>query len=292
MAYPGRAQAVFSRGGVVEALGTDKEILARCDTKTVVLDMKGRYVLPGFTDTHIHLIAAGRSLETLDLSGARSIDELVSSAKKFLSENPVPQNGWFYARGWNQNNMDENRFPDRGDLDGISTELPLFFERSCGHIAAQQLQSMLERPGPAVPVIALLAVPVIGAVVGRPAIPGITTAAVGRPAIPALPAVAPALRPGGDGQDRPPEGQGHGLRGRRPEEAAIHEGPEELGLECQGSLDREPAQPAPGLRRAVLLQGQHPPGGNDTGIGEPGAQIGCGHDLQTVGVDGRVGLGR
>lgn len=136
MAYPGRAQAVFSRGGVVEALGTDKEILARCDTKTVVLDMKGRYVLPGFTDTHIHLIAAGRSLETLDLSGARSIDELVSSAKKFLSENPVPQNGWFYARGWNQNNMDENRFPDRGDLDGISTELPLFFERSCGHIAA------------------------------------------------------------------------------------------------------------------------------------------------------------
>lgn len=101
-----------------------------------MLDMKGRYVLPGFTDTHIHLIAAGRSLEALDLSGSRSVDELVSSAKKFLEDNDLPQNGWFCARGWDQNKMDENRFPNKDDLDRISSVLPLFFVRSCGHIAA------------------------------------------------------------------------------------------------------------------------------------------------------------
>ena len=70
MAHPGRAQALFARGGVIEAVGGDSDILALCDSKTVVLDMKGKYVLPGFTDTHNHLLAAGRSLETLDLSGA------------------------------------------------------------------------------------------------------------------------------------------------------------------------------------------------------------------------------
>ncbi|MDO4559831.1 MAG: amidohydrolase [bacterium] len=136
MAYPGRAQAIFARGGVIEALGTDKEILARCDTKTVVLDMKGRYILPGITDTHNHLLSAGRSLETLDLSGARSIDEMIGKGRHFLAENAISSDGWFFARGWDQNRMAEKRFPNRYDLDLISSEIPLFFERSCGHIAA------------------------------------------------------------------------------------------------------------------------------------------------------------
>lgn len=135
MAHPGRAQALFARGGVIEAVGCDKDILAMCDARSVVLDMKGKYVLPGFTDTHNHLLAAGRSLETLDLSGARSIDEMIGRGRHFLAENALPPGGWFFARGWDQNKMAEKRFPNRRDLDLISTEAPLFFERSCGHIA-------------------------------------------------------------------------------------------------------------------------------------------------------------
>ncbi len=136
MAPPGRAQALYARGGVIEAVGRDSEILGLCDSKTVVLDMKGKYVLPGFTDTHNHLLAAGRSLETLDLSGARSIDEMIGRGRHFLAENELPPGGWFFARGWDQNRMAEKRFPNRQDLDLISTDTPLFFERSCGHIAA------------------------------------------------------------------------------------------------------------------------------------------------------------
>ncbi len=136
MAYPGRAQALFARGGIIKKLGSDKEILALCDTKTVVLDMKGRYILPGLTDTHNHLLAAGRSIETLDLSDARSIDEIIGKGRHFLSGNPIAVDGWFFARGWDQNRMAENRFPNRHDLDLISTDIPLCFERSCGHITA------------------------------------------------------------------------------------------------------------------------------------------------------------
>ncbi|MDO5116459.1 MAG: amidohydrolase [Synergistaceae bacterium] len=136
MAYPGRAQALFARGGVIEAIGADKEILALCDTKSVVLDMKGKFVLPGLTDTHNHLISAGRSLETLDLSTARSVDEMIGKGRHFLAENSIAAGGWFFARGWDQNHMAGRRFPNRYDLDLISTEIPLFFERSCGHIAA------------------------------------------------------------------------------------------------------------------------------------------------------------
>ena len=127
MAHPGRAQALYASGGVIKAIGDDKDILALCDARTVVLDMKGKFVIPGITDTHNHLLATGRSLETLDLSDARSIDEMIGRGRHFLAENTLPQGGWFFARGWDQNKMAEKRFPNRFDLDLISTEAPLFF---------------------------------------------------------------------------------------------------------------------------------------------------------------------
>ena len=78
------ARALFARGGVISALGGDKEILSMCDAKTTVLDMKGRFVFPGFTDTHNHLLATGRYLETLQLKGVLSIEEMVAKGREFL----------------------------------------------------------------------------------------------------------------------------------------------------------------------------------------------------------------
>lgn len=56
-APPGRAAAILSRNGVVELLGSDGDVLNRCDLNTVVLDLRGAAVLPGFTDAGAHLFA-------------------------------------------------------------------------------------------------------------------------------------------------------------------------------------------------------------------------------------------
>lgn len=135
MAPPGRSSALFARGGVIGAVGADKDILALCDPKTVVLDMKGKFLLPGFTDTHIHLLATGRSLETLNLRDIRSIDSIIKKGRKFFEGANISGGEWFFASGWDQNHLTEKRFPNRHDLDKITTETPMFFERSCGHIA-------------------------------------------------------------------------------------------------------------------------------------------------------------
>lgn len=135
MALPGRAQALFARGGVIQALGADREILSLCDTRTTVLDMKGKFIFPGFTDTHNHLLDTGRNLETLNLKGIASIAEMVVKGREFLDETVFSSGEWFFARGWDQNYLVESRFPNRYDLDKISRTAPIIFERYCGHIA-------------------------------------------------------------------------------------------------------------------------------------------------------------
>ncbi len=136
MSSPGRAKALFAKNGIIQAIGSDKGILSLCDSKTTVLDIKGKFLMPGMTDTHNHLLATGRSLETLNLSGASSIEEMIDNSRRFLSESPIDEGQWFFARGWDQNHLAEKRFPNRYDLDKITKDIPLFFERSCGHIAS------------------------------------------------------------------------------------------------------------------------------------------------------------
>ncbi len=136
MSSPGRAKALYAKNGIIQAIGSDKEILSLCDSKTTVLDIKGKFLMPGMTDTHNHLLATGRSLETLNLSDTSSVNEIISKSLDYLSMSPIGEGQWFFARGWDQNHLSERRFPNRHDLDKISSEIPLFFERSCGHIAS------------------------------------------------------------------------------------------------------------------------------------------------------------
>lgn len=142
MASPGRVQALFARGGIIRALGCDKDILSLCDIKTTVLDMKGGSVFPGLTDTHNHLLATGRYLETPSLNGIRSISEMAAKGRLFLESATLQKGDWFLARGWNQDHLIENRFPNRYDLDAVSREVPIVFERYCGHIAAMNSRAL------------------------------------------------------------------------------------------------------------------------------------------------------
>ena len=136
MTSPGRTKALYAKNGIIQAIGSDKEILSLCDSRTTVLDIKGKYLMPGMTDTHNHLLATGRSLETLNLSGTSSVEEIIAKSLDFLSGSPISKGQWFFARGWDQNHLEEKRFPNRHDLDRIAADIPLFFERSCGHIAS------------------------------------------------------------------------------------------------------------------------------------------------------------
>ena len=130
------ASALLIEDGVIQKTGETDEILNAADCTAQVIDAGGRLVLPGMNDSHQHLFNLGRRLSTLNLSGARSIDDVIAMGRQFIAEHPEARGG-LRAAGWNQDYFtDEKRLLNRFDLDRISAEIPLFFTRICGHIGA------------------------------------------------------------------------------------------------------------------------------------------------------------
>jgi predicted amidohydrolase YtcJ len=128
-----RAQALAIRGERIEAVGTDKEIESYIGPGTRVVDLHGRFAMPGFNDAHVHLEAAGLSCLRIDFTGARSLEEFLARIRARL---PDFQPGeWIVGRGWDHTLWPEKRFPTRQDLDSVARDRPMFFTRYDGHVA-------------------------------------------------------------------------------------------------------------------------------------------------------------
>ncbi len=128
-----RAQAVAIESGRFVAVGSNDEVLAHKGAATELVDLAGQTVVPGFNDSHMHLLNVGTAMERVELGSARSRAQLVAIARDFLAANPGLK--VLLGRGWNQDRFDDQAMPTRHDLDQISTEIPIFFSRVCGHIS-------------------------------------------------------------------------------------------------------------------------------------------------------------
>ena len=129
-------QAALVVDGKFSLVGTTAEVLqsaAGCE----VIDLGGRTVLPGFNDSHMHLYNLGVLLNSLNLSGCKSISDCIAAGQAFLQEKNVPIGRLIIGFLWDQENfIDEGRYPNRHDLDKISKHHPIVARRSCGHIVS------------------------------------------------------------------------------------------------------------------------------------------------------------
>jgi len=127
-----RAQAVAVLGERVLRVGKNSDVRPLIGRKTKVLDLRGRTVVPGMIDTHIHFVDYGLSLGRIDLRGVRSIGEIQAKVASKAKETPTGK--WILGRGWDQERLKEKRYPNRLDLDKASPENPALLNRVCGHV--------------------------------------------------------------------------------------------------------------------------------------------------------------
>ncbi|MDP3386943.1 MAG: amidohydrolase [Eubacteriales bacterium] len=127
--------AVFIENNLIKDIGKDDSILSRYGMRSEIkIDLEGKTVLPGFNDSHIHLCGYGDSLVSIDLTGIRSLNELILKGKEAIESGGYQAGEWLIGRGWNQELFVDKRMPSREDLDSISTVVPIAFTRVCNHM--------------------------------------------------------------------------------------------------------------------------------------------------------------
>jgi len=128
-----RAEAMAVRDGRVAFVGSARGALALRGPQTRVLDLGGATVIPGLADAHVHLLGLGMALRTVDLTGTRSLDEVVARIAARARE--LPAGTWITGRGWDQNDWPDTRLPVHTALTRAVPDHPVFVVRVDGHAA-------------------------------------------------------------------------------------------------------------------------------------------------------------
>ena len=120
------ATAVAIRDGRFVAVGADKEVMALVGPKTKIVDLKGRRVLPGLIDNHLHIIRGGLNFNMeLRWDGVRSLADAMSMLKRQVAVTPPPQ--WVrVVGGFSEHQFDEKRLPTIAELNAVAPDTPVF----------------------------------------------------------------------------------------------------------------------------------------------------------------------
>lgn len=143
---PRIVEAMAVGGGKVLAAGTNAEIEPLAGPLTRMVDLKARgasrSVFPGFNDAHTHLGMAARTKLNVDLTGAGSLEEMLSRIAAFQKGQPVGH--WLTGGGWDHTLWADKRLPTRQDLDKVTGGHPTFLVRIDGHIAVANSAALVE----------------------------------------------------------------------------------------------------------------------------------------------------
>jgi len=123
-----RASALLVREGRIAAIGDSAALLTAAPARTQVIDLKGRTVIPGLIDSHIHAIRAGLSYSTeAHWTGAATIPEALQRLRD--AANTLPPGGWIIvAGGWTELQFAERRRPTQEEIEAAAPEHRVYIQ--------------------------------------------------------------------------------------------------------------------------------------------------------------------
>ena len=122
-------QSLGVKDGKITFLGTDEE--AKTISSKELIDLKGKMMIPGMADAHLHLYAYCQNLTFVDLSKVHNINEMINLMKEKVKN--VKKGDWVKGVNFDQSKWKENRFPTLEEMDSISKDNPIIIKRCCLH---------------------------------------------------------------------------------------------------------------------------------------------------------------
>jgi predicted amidohydrolase YtcJ len=132
-----QATGIAVTGGKIVAVGSDAQVAKEIQSRTRVIDLAGRLAAPGFIEGHGHFMAIGQSKTELDLTSARTWDEIVAMVAAAAKQ--AKPGEWILGRGWHQEKWDAKPvpevrgFPVHASLTKVSPNNPVLLEHVSGH---------------------------------------------------------------------------------------------------------------------------------------------------------------
>ena len=145
-ATPSFVEALSIKDGKVQATGANGEILRHRGTATTVIDAKGRTVVPGLNDSHMHPIRGGLNYNMeLRWDGVLSLADALRMLKQQAARTPAPQ--WVRViGGWTEFQFAERRMPTLDEINQASPETPAFVKAGTLYQTVDLLAPLKIRP--------------------------------------------------------------------------------------------------------------------------------------------------
>jgi predicted amidohydrolase YtcJ len=130
------ASAMAVKDNILLSVGTEKDVQKYNGDKTKNVDLKGRFVLPGFIEGHGHFGGLGKMVTELNLLETTSWQEVENLLKEELKSNQLK---WVFGGGWHQEKWDSlpdmqvDGYPNATTMDAFTTNRPVILKHASGH---------------------------------------------------------------------------------------------------------------------------------------------------------------
>ena len=128
------AESLAVKNGKILFVGPEADVKKHVGAATKTVDLASKTLLPGFIDTHGHMVYFGKNLVDANLFGVKDIPDLIERMKKQAQRTPA--DGWIVGFGYQARGMKEGRPPTVEELDTISADHPVMIVDSSGHLGA------------------------------------------------------------------------------------------------------------------------------------------------------------
>lgn len=127
------AEAIAVIGNKIVAVGGNRAIANLAGPATRTIDARGRLVLPGFNDAHVHFTAIGNTFSSINLTDTRTPAEITQRVAHYIRF--LPRGRWVLGFGWNNQVWMPAALPTRALIDAVSAHHPVFIYHADGKSA-------------------------------------------------------------------------------------------------------------------------------------------------------------
>lgn len=120
-------------GNRIAAVGTDEEVRPLIGPDTKRIQFQDQLIMPGFHDFHLHIMAGGLALKSVNVFTARSQEEAIEMVRVYAETEP--EGSWIIGFKWDSGRWEDKRLPHRSSLDAVFPDQPVILFSLDSHYA-------------------------------------------------------------------------------------------------------------------------------------------------------------